>query len=300
MSLNITCPLCKNSKSKISVVTRHVYGRKGSAFYNCDFCEIIFQFPKLSERDEEIFYKKEFENFMQKRTGKENSWTKIDQHLKMNETNKNRRFKYLNKFTKGKKKILEVGCSSGFMLYDLKKKGNICHGIEPSGFFQKYLKKNKIKLFKNLKKLVQQEKNYDIIMHFFVLEHIRNPVEFLSEQLLLLKKGGKIIFEIPCYQDALHQLYDLPEFERFYWSVAHPWYFNENSLRFLLKKLKKKFKIIRDQRYDLSNHLYWMKNKKPGGMNFYSKFLGKEIEEKYKKNLISKGYFDTLVGIIYN
>ena len=43
-----------------------------------------------------------------------------------------------------------------------------------------------------------------------------------------------------------------------------------------------------------------MKNGKPGGMKYYSKFLGESIEEKYKKNLISKGYFDTLVGIIYN
>ena len=137
-------------------------------------------------------------------------------------------------------------------------------------------------------------------MHFFVLEHIRNPKDFLLDQLSLLKKNGKIVFEIPCYQDALHKIYDIPEFERFYWSVAHPWYFNENSLKFLLKKLKKKFKIIRDQRYDLSNHLFWMKNGKPGGMKYYSKFLGESIEEKYKKNLISKGYFDTLVGIIYN
>ncbi len=300
MSLSINCPLCKNLNSTITVVTKHVYGREGSAFYLCNSCEVIFQYPMLSEKDEKIFYKKEFENFMQKRTGKKNSWTKIDEHLKINEDNKQRRYNYLKKFTKGKNKILEIGCSSGFMLYDLKNKGNTCHGIEPSGFFQNYLKKNKIKLFPNMKKLIQQKASYDIIMHFFVLEHIRNPKNFLLDQLSLLKKNGKIVFEIPCYQDALHKIYDIPEFERFYWSVAHPWYFNENSLKFLLKKLKKKFKIIRDQRYDLSNHLFWMKNGKPGGMKYYSKFLGESIEEKYKKNLISKGYFDTLVGIIYN
>ena len=256
MSLSINCPLCKNLNSTITVVTKHVYGREGSAFYLCNSCEVIFQYPMLSEKDEKIFYKKEFENFMQKRTGKKNSWTKIDEHLKINEDNKQRRYNYLKKF--------------------------------------------KIKLFPNIKKLIKQKASYDIIMHFFVLEHIRNPKDFLLDQLSLLKKNGKIVFEIPCYQDALHKIYDIPEFERFYWSVAHPWYFNENSLKFLLKKLKKKFKIIRDQRYDLSNHLFWMKNGKPGGMKYYSKFLGESIEEKYKKNLISKGYFDTLVGIIYN
>jgi SAM-dependent methyltransferase len=235
---------------------------------------------------------------MNKRTGKKGSWTKIEQHIKFNEPTKHRRLKYLNKVIKGKNKILEVGCSSGFMLFDFLKKGNICHGIEPSGFFQKYLK-NKIKLFPSLKNL-EKKHRYDLIMHFFVLEHINNPIEFLNDQLKLLKKNGKIIFEIPCYQDALYKIYDIPEFERFYWSVAHPWYFNYQSLKYLLKKLNKKFKIIKDQRYDLSNHLYWMKYGKPGGMEFYSHKLGRDIEEKYKKNLVSRGYYDTLIGIIYN
>lgn len=300
MSLKINCPFCKNLKGKIKIVTKTVYGRKNSAFYSCSFCQIIFQYPMLSKKDEEIFYKKEFENFMQKRTGKANSWTKIDEHLKINEANKIRRFKYLNKYTSKKEKILEIGCSSGFMLYDLKKKGSVCHGIEPSGFFQKYLKKNKIKLFPNLNYLINRKEKYDLIMHFFVLEHIRKPKDFLMSQLKLLKKNGKIVFEIPCYQDALHQIYNIPKFERFYWSVAHPWYFNENSLNFLLKKLNKKYKILKDQRYDLSNHLYWMRYGKPGGMDFYSKYFGKDIEKKYKKTLISRGYFDTLVGVIYN
>ena len=70
MSLDINCPLCKSTNSEISLVTKHVYGINGSAFYLCDLCEIIFQYTILSERDEKIFYKKEFENFMQKRTGK--------------------------------------------------------------------------------------------------------------------------------------------------------------------------------------------------------------------------------------
>jgi hypothetical protein len=43
-----------------------------------------------------------------------------------------------------------------------------------------------------------------------------------------------------------------------------------------------------------------MKYGKPGGMEFYSHKLGRDIEEKYKKNLVSRGYYDTLIGIIYN
>ena len=301
MPLNIDCPLCNSKKGNIEVITKHVYGGNGSAFYKCSSCEVIFQFPGLSDKEEKIFYKKEFEKFMDSRIGQKSKWQKAEDHIKFNIETKIRRKKYLDKFlTKKTQKILEVGCSSGFMMYDLIKKGHTCHGIEPSGIFSKFLKKKKIKLFKNLNEIKKKNNKYDLVMHFFVLEHIKEPISFLKDQLSLLKDKGKIIFEVPSYEDALHKVYDIPEFERFYWSVAHPWYFNLKSLKYLLKKTKKKFSIIKHQRYDLSNHLYWMKFRKPGGMSYYSKFLGLDIETKYKNNLITKGYYDTLIGIIKN
>ena len=62
----------------------------------------------------------------------------------------------------------------------------------------------------------------------------------------------------------------------------------------MLNKLKVKYKIIREQRYDLSNHLVWARDGKPGGSGKYSEFFGKKMEEDYKKNLIKSGYCDTL------
>ena len=135
-------------------------------------------------------------------------------------------------------------------------------------------------------------------MHFFVLEHISDPAKFLSDLLELLKPGGRLIFEIPNSADPLFSIYDIPEFERFYWSIAHPWYFNEKSLEFLLKKLNLSFEIIREQRYDLSNHLVWARDGKPGGMGKFTDKFGEKMEEKYKELLIESGFCDTLVGIV--
>jgi SAM-dependent methyltransferase len=140
---------------------------------------------------------------------------------------------------------------------------------------------------------------FDIIMHFFVLEHIVDPVSFLEKQMKLLKPGGKIIFEIPNVADPLYSIYDIPTFERFYWSIAHPWYFSEKSLRYLLDKLRYSYEIKLDQRYDLSNHLIWARDGRPGGMGRFTKLLGKELEDNYKNNLIDIGMCDTLIGIIH-
>ncbi len=296
------CPLCKSKYSKKHiVVSKKVYGDKKNkrAFYHCNNCDVRYQFPSLTPTEESKFYKNEFEKFMEKRVGKKMSWTNVNNHILNNQDTFKRRYQYIKKYLNTKKKILEIGCSSGFMLLPFKNKGYDCTGIEPSGFFNKFLKKKKIKVYPTLDDLKKKEtKKFDLIWHFFVLEHVSDPINFLKDQISLLKKGGKIIFEIPNVADALHTKYIIKEFENFYWSIAHPWYFSKKSLKYVFKKVGKKSKIFLDQRYDLSNHFFWIKEGKPGGMGKFTKIIGQDLEKFYKKELIKSGNCDTLIGVI--
>ena len=108
-----------------------------------------------------------------------------------------------------------------------------------------------------------------------------------------------MIFEIPNYSDPLISLYNNKNFNKFYWSVVHHWYFNKKSLEYLLNKLNLKFKILPEQRYDLSNHIEWMNNAKPGGYGKYNNIFDEKLDNLYKKNLINKWKCDTLIAIIY-
>jgi SAM-dependent methyltransferase len=139
---------------------------------------------------------------------------------------------------------------------------------------------------------------FDLIMHFFVLEHISSPLDFLNQQLEILNPGGIIVFEIPNVADPLFALYDVPDFERFYWSVAHPWYFSVKSLDYLLSKLDCHYTITLEQRYDLSNHIIWARDGRPGGMGRFNKVFDHEFNEKYKETLIRSGFCDTLICTI--
>ncbi len=296
------CPLCRSRVKSPSIVTKHIYGDKSrsKSFYICSSCDVRFMFPRLTPLQEKIFYKKEFEGFMNKRAGNSQGWLNAEEHVKKNKTTFERRFKYIKKHLKKNSDILEIGCSSGFMLYPLRKLGHKCHGIEPSGYFEKYLKRKKINTYKTLDILLKKNIKFDLIIHFFVLEHISEPLDFLKKLISLLKKKGKIIFEIPNVAEPLHTIYTIKEFEKFYWSIAHPWYFNEKSLKFLMNKLSKKYNIELDQRYDLSNHLNWIINGKPGGMKKFSHLLGKNLERQYKNKLLKSKKCDTLIGIINN
>lgn len=304
MALPANCPLCRRGADDQRVVTSHVYGAKSAerAFYHCANCDVRYMHPGLTPEEEVRFYSAEFEGFMAGRAGAAGGWTKVGDHIRANEPTRLRRMVYLQPYLERPARVLEVGCSSGFMLFPLIEAGHRCVGVEPSGAFGEFLRTRGLPVYASLDQLPPSGSGdrYDIVMHFFVLEHIAKARPFLEQQLALLKPGGKIIFEIPNAADPLHSVYDIPAFERFYWSIAHPWYFSEPSLRHLLDQVGRPYEILRDQRYDLSNHMVWARDGRPGGLGRFTDILGREVEESYKQGLIRSGRCDTLVGIVSN
>lgn len=302
MALPDRCPLCGVGSKKQKVVTSHVYGDKehSRAFYHCLGCDVRYLHQSLTPEEEARFYAAEFEGFMAGRSGVSGGWQDAENHIRANEMTRIRRMKYLKPHISQDAGILEVGCSSGFMLFPLAEAGHDCVGIEPSSIFSEYVKNCGIVVYASIEDLANHEpdRKFDIIQHFFVLEHIAIPQAFLEAQLALLNPGGKIIFEIPNAADPLYSVYDIPAFERFYWSIAHPWYFSEASLRYLLNRLGRPYEILLDQRYDLSNHMTWARDGRPGGMGRFTESLGSELEELYKQALIRNGRCDTLIAII--
>ncbi len=303
MALPENCPLCNAGVDKQAVVTPHVYGcgeRDARAFFHCETCDVRYQYPRLTPEEEARFYAAEFEGFMESRAGNTGGWHKAEAHIVANEPTRLRRMKYLLPRLAENSSLLEVGCSSGFMLFHFAEAGHACTGIEPSGVFSKFVKDRGLAVYGSLNQLqdAAPDARFDAILHFFVLEHVADPVAFLDAQFALLKPGGKIIFEIPNAADPLYSVYDIPAFERFYWSVAHHWYFSEASLNYLLTQFGKPYEILRDQRYDLSNHMIWARDGRPGGMGRFTNALGDEFEEGYKQALIRIGKCDTLIGIV--
>jgi SAM-dependent methyltransferase len=300
--LPISCPLCGSESPFQSVVTRHVYGDATGerAFFHCARCDVRYLFPGLSAEQEARFYASEFESFMASRAGAVGGWDKVEDHVRANESTRLRRLAYLRPHLPQAINILEVGCSSGFMLWPFCAEGRRCVGIEPSGAFGDYLRSRGLEIYNSLEQLANSatERRFDLIMHFFVLEHISSPVPFLQRLIELLNPGGRMVFEIPNAADPLHSVYAIPEFERFYWSIAHPWYFSESSLGHLLEGTGKPYSIQREQRYDLSNHLIWARDGRPGGMGRFSSVFGPELEETYRRALVAAGHCDTLVGVV--
>ena len=107
-----------------------------------------------------------------------------------------------------------------------------------------------------------------------------------------------MIAEIPSSTDVLTSFYSIPSFEKFYWSIAHHYYYNPKSIEYIMNELNYRYSIEPEQRYDLSNHITWLMDGKPGGQGRFKLFSNKTLEA-YKKDLIDNWKCDTLVLKIF-
>lgn len=290
------CRFCQSSSKYQSVRANSVYGgKKEHKFYHCSKCDLVYLWPIPSDEEEQKFYANEFEKFMENRAGKDRNWSGPDEHVKSNQDQVQRRWKFLKDYAIKGKDILEIGCSSGFMLDSFRNAGLNSIGIEPSGVFSKFLKKLGHTFYPDIETLKTENPNvkFDMIVHFFVLEHIRNTTAFIKEQLDLLKSDGIIIAEVPCVNDPLTSLYNVPAFEEFYWSIAHHYYFSSKSISNILDKIECKYELVPEQRYDLSNHLVWMQECVPGGQGKYNHIFSDKTINSYRQDLIDSWICDT-------
>lgn len=294
------CRFCGAGAESQSIKGPYVFGGTDQhKFWHCSRCDMVYLYPVPSVAQESEFYRKEFEKFMADRSGNR-AWKRPEEHVASNQDHVVRRRKYLAPYLRPGLNLLEIGCSSGFMMNAFRDAGLSSYGVEPSCVFLDFLKRQGHIAFESLGQLkaAYPGQRYDLIVHFFVLEHIRDPVGFLREQLAMLAPGGRIIFEVPCVTDPLVSLYAVPVFERFYWSIAHHWYFSPTSIGHVAERLGHGVRLIPDQRYDLSNHIQWLREGKPGGQGMYSHVFSDKLIEQYKADLKAKWVCDTLVGII--
>jgi 2-polyprenyl-3-methyl-5-hydroxy-6-metoxy-1,4-benzoquinol methylase len=304
------CPMCGLKSTEFRVETNYVFGNplghNGRAFFECSNCTIFFQWPLLNAEQERDFYQLEFEKFMATRSpAGDIDWTKPYRHRQTNEAQRRRRENYLHSHYQSLSMLegaalLEVGCSSGFMLSGLKERYGIeCYGVEPSNVFRELLDSEGYRIYSSLSELRSRHQHlrFSLITHFFVLEHIRDPAPFLIEQMELLLPGGSIIFEVPNAADPLRTVFPTDAFEKFYWSIAHPWYFTEESMQYLLREKCgfSSFKVNLDQRYDIGNHAQWMLRGQPGGQGSLRDVFDSQFEEQYRLALIRSRKTDTLV-----
>jgi len=117
------------------------------------------------------------------------------------------------------KTLLDIGCAMGVLLEEAEKKGFRAQGIDISKDAVAYCRKKGLDVSGKW-----PEKKLDVITAFQVIEHERDPLQFMKRVYKLLKKNGLVVLATP----------------KNYWlSRKHPehvTFWSPRSLRFLMEK----------------------------------------------------------------
>jgi 2-polyprenyl-3-methyl-5-hydroxy-6-metoxy-1,4-benzoquinol methylase len=135
-------------------------------------------------------------------------------------------------------RLLDIGCSGGGYLLEMRKLGWDVHGVEMSEETAQHARKEfglDVRSGIAEEAMAQFPDNYfDVVTSWHVLEHVFDPSRVMAEALRVLKPGGRLMLEVPNFQSVGRVLF------RTYWFPLelprHLYHFTPDTLEALLKK----------------------------------------------------------------
>jgi hypothetical protein len=213
-----SCPSCGYSGVK-SIDQKYIVTR----LFKCSNCNLLFRHPKDNALKNFKFYQKDYgqnDNITTSRPSAE----ELEKMKSDNFGNKDVGF-YLKVFASllkttdfSKIKMIDYGCSWGYMTYQFKNSGINCQGYEISKPRAAFGNENL-----GLSILTNEEDIpglNDIFFSSHVIEHVPSPHNMITLGKKLLKNGGYFIAESPNGSQAFRDKYP-DEFHKL-WGQVHP------------------------------------------------------------------------------
>jgi 2-polyprenyl-3-methyl-5-hydroxy-6-metoxy-1,4-benzoquinol methylase len=96
-------------------------------------------------------------------------------------------------------KLLDVGCAAGFLLDEGRRRGWETRGVEISHFASDYARQElNLDVFTGPLEAVKfPDQEFDVVVLYFVLEHLRDPLALLQEISRILKPDGLLSVAVP-------------------------------------------------------------------------------------------------------
>ena len=289
---NLTCKICGNEVFRLVYDGPIRLGRFGDIsdksykLYRCQECQTI-SLPKTFEDITEYYEGDSYRNDV-------NGSASVENYYRQHDKEQIRNLSLLGTGIFRNKVVTDIGCGAGSFLDSIRGYALNTVAIEPSKNFQGVLsRKQHVSFPYTADALKYLRSEVDIAVSFSVIEHIEEPISFLSEIKALLKPGGRLFLSTPNSEDSL--LEAIPqEYGSFFYRKVHLWYFNAHALSYLLKKVGfNEIKISFHQRFGLGNFVRWIRDKSPQG-DCKMDFISPTVDLIWKSELEQIGRADYL------
>ena len=122
------------------------------------------------------------------------------------------------------KRVLEIGCGTGYLLYRIKQLGADVTGVEPGSFGEGKYESQGVPIIREFFPTPAIAGQFDAIIIYAVLEHVEDPAQFLRTLAEHLTAEGKIVIAVPNCEPYI-ATGDISMFIHEHWS-----YFSRTSL----------------------------------------------------------------------
>mgnify|MGYP002343966780 CR=1 FL=1 len=286
----LSCPIC--SSNKLNNYHDFVWQSPERKVMLCDSCGSYSLFPLLT-KDEQSDFDKQYDKYISKRAGFVNEH--IDEEFDdLVEDSIEERYRDVEQWFPQGVSVLEIGAEKGGFLDRISQIASDITAVDACPEYTDVLAKKGYPAYKYITEVPEYIK-FDRICFYSLLEHIVEPIPFLSSVKKHLAPDGYVVIEIPSAKEPLIDLYSIEEFKTFYFQAMHPYVYSEDGVRYVLEKAGLEvFDVQYKQRYGLSNHLGWLKNGTPGGVQYFSEIFSSNAEIEYIKSLELSGNTDTI------
>ncbi len=226
-------------------------------------------------------------------------WSKEGREAGLQETSEDdrRRASAIGSLVAGKV-YADVGTGLGGILDLVKTVAKEVHAVEPQRSARRALEALGYTAHASAAELAVCGTHFDVITLFHVFEHLVEPMAELERLYTSLAPGGTILIEVPHANDALLASYDLEAFKKFTFWGEHLILHTRKSLEHYLQSAGfENISVDGFQRYPLANHMYWLKEGKPGGQDHWSFLRDKDVEGSYARMLNKLDRTDTLIAV---
>jgi SAM-dependent methyltransferase len=285
---SVSCPLCHNQASSILINTETAH----SKFHviQCRQCTLARTFPIP---DDDIIH---IHDRIQYYGKNESKFIPIFQNIR-DRLSKKRAKKYLSMIPNSIKrpKILDIGCAEGRLLNSFLKYGCDCYGVEhPSYPKRRFLNSNRIQYFVgDLEFLDLEERSFNIIILWHVLEHLNNPDSVVSRVYDLLAPDGILVLAVPNFSSI-----EAIIFKQLWFHLDIPWHkyhFTKRSLRYLTEK--NHFEIIKSTTFCFEQGVYGILQSILNSMGWPRNELYEAIKGNISNNRILTLIIQSLISL---
>jgi SAM-dependent methyltransferase len=228
------CPLCASTRSRVFDQRRFHDLEVVNRF--CMNCGLVYQSPRMTAEESAAFYAEEY------RLLQEGSRDPTLRNMNAQKERARLMLEFIRPTIPAVSRHLDIGCSLGILLQQIKSSyQDQAVGVEPGEAHRQYAVKEGLTVFPSLNDLASNgQARFDLISLSHVLEHLYNPVGYLTHlREALMTPQGWLLLEVP-------NLYAHDSFE-----VAHLYAFSPHTLREILSRSG--FEIVRFKKHGRPN-----------------------------------------------